>query len=76
MPGLRELESWYTTGQAAERLGWSRQGVINLARSKRLKAVQVGAVHDTGRGMWIFEPYSIEAFATLHEGRAIGGSRS
>lgn len=67
MPRLKELEHWMTTGQAADRLGWSRQGVINLATSRRVKAVQVGAAHDTGRPAWIFDPESVEAFARGQE---------
>jgi hypothetical protein len=75
MPRLRELEGWYTMGQAAEVLGWSRQGVIDLAVRGRVTAVQVGARHPMGRGAWIFDPDDIEAFAALHEGRRIGGGR-
>lgn len=34
----------------------SRQGVINLAREKRLRAVKTGAG-------WIYDPKSVEEFA-------------
>jgi len=76
MPLLRELEGWFTTSQAAEAVGRSRQGVINLALDGRLRAVQVGAKHPTGRGAWIFDPASIEAFLRKREGAVIEDDRS
>lgn len=56
MPSLKELEGWMGTGQVAKRLGYSRQGVINLARDKKLRAVQTGAG-------WLYDPRSVEGFA-------------
>jgi len=53
---LKELEQWMTTGQVSKRLGRSRQGVINLAEDKRLRAVKVGGQS------WIYDPASVEDF--------------
>lgn len=62
MPSIKELEEWMTTGQVSTRLGWSRQGVINLAEQRRLRAVKVGGQS------WIYDPESVERFAR-DEGR-------
>lgn len=56
MVSLKELEHWMTTGQVSKRLGRSRQGVINLAEDKRLRAVKVGGQS------WIYDPASVEDF--------------
>jgi biotin operon repressor len=40
MPTLREFEQWLSTGQVSKRLGRSRQGVINLAEDKSIRAVK------------------------------------
>ena len=56
MVNLKELERWMTTGQVSNRLGRSRQGVIDLAEDRRLRAVKVG-----GR-VWIYDPASVEEF--------------
>ncbi len=64
-PKLIELEDWLTTGQVAKRLGRSRQGILNLARDGRFRAVHVGKNHegDGERGVWIFDPDSVDEFA-------------
>jgi len=56
LPSLKELESWMSTGQVSKKLGRSRQGVINLARERRLRAVKTGAG-------WIYDPESVADFA-------------
>ena len=56
MPSLKELETWMSTGQVSKKLGRSRQGVINLARERRLRAVMTGAG-------WIYDPASVADFA-------------
>ncbi len=56
MVSLKELEKWMTTGQVSKRLGRSRQGVIDLAEDKRLRAVKVGGK------VWIYDPKRVEAF--------------
>jgi hypothetical protein len=56
MPTLRELEEWMGTGQVSKYLGYSRQGVINLARERKLRAVLTGAG-------WLYDPKSVEDFA-------------
>jgi len=55
MPTLKELERWMGTGQVAEILGYSRQGVINLAKDRKIRAVHTGAG-------WIYDPASVEVF--------------
>jgi hypothetical protein len=37
------------TGQVSRRLGWSRQGVIDLAEARRLRAVKTAAE-------WLYDP--------------------
>jgi excisionase family DNA binding protein len=56
MPSLKELERWMGTGQAADRLGYSRQYVINLAKERKIRAVKTGAG-------WLYDPDSVETFA-------------
>ena len=56
MPSLKELERWMGTGQVADRLGYSRQYVINLAKERKIRAVKTGAG-------WLYDPDSIEMFA-------------
>ncbi len=58
---LEELRSWLNTQQAAQRLGLSRQGAINLAKDGRVRAVHLGASGGE-RGYWIFDPDSVESF--------------
>ena len=55
MPSLSELERWLGTGQVADRLGYSRQYVINLAKEKKIRAVKTGAG-------WLYDPDSVEIF--------------
>jgi excisionase family DNA binding protein len=56
MPSLKELERWMGTGQVADRLGYSRQYVINLAKERKIRAVKTGAG-------WLYDPDSIETLA-------------
>jgi len=56
MVNLKELERWMTTGQVSKKLGRSRQGVINLAEDRRLRAIKVGGE------VWIYDPASVEEF--------------
>jgi excisionase family DNA binding protein len=55
MPSLKELERWMGTGQVADRLGYSRQYVIKLAKERRIRAVKTGAG-------WLYDPDSVEIF--------------
>jgi Helix-turn-helix domain len=55
MPRLRELERWLGTGQVAKKLGYSRQGAINLAEEGKIRAVKTGAG-------WIYDPESVDMF--------------
>ena len=45
-----------TTGQVSKKLGRSRQGVIDLAEDRRIRAVKVGGA------VWIYDPNSVEEF--------------
>jgi excisionase family DNA binding protein len=64
MPSLKELERWMSTGQVADRLGYSRQYVINLAKERKIRAVKTGAG-------WLYDPDSIETFAAkINAGKA------
>jgi hypothetical protein len=56
MVKLKELERWMITGQVSRKLRRSRQGVINLAEDRRLRAVKVGGE------VWIYDPASVEEF--------------
>jgi excisionase family DNA binding protein len=55
MPSLRELEQWMGTGQVAKKLGYSRQGTINLAEDGKIRAVKTGAG-------WLYDPDSVDLF--------------
>jgi len=55
MPSLKELERWMGTGQVADKLGYSRQYVINLAKERKIRAVKTGAG-------WLYDPDDIEVF--------------
>jgi hypothetical protein len=55
MPTLREFEQWLSTGQVSKKLGRSRQGVINLAEDKCIRAVKTAAG-------WLYDPQSVEDF--------------
>jgi excisionase family DNA binding protein len=44
------------TGQVANRLGYSRQYIINLAKERKIRAVKTGAG-------WLYDPDSVETFA-------------
>jgi hypothetical protein len=55
MPTLKELERWVGTTEAAKLIGYSRQGVINLAEDKKVRAVKTGAG-------WIYDPDDLEMF--------------
>jgi excisionase family DNA binding protein len=56
MPTLKALERWMGTGQVADRLGYSRQYIINLAKERKIRAVKTGAG-------WLYDPDSVETFA-------------
>lgn len=52
MPSEREFEQWLTTGDAANRLGKSRQGVVWLLENRRLRGVR------TALG-WLVDPRDV-----------------
>ncbi len=55
MPSLSELETWLSTSQVSKKLGYSRQGVINLAESRKIRSVRTAAG-------WLYDPDSVEVF--------------
>jgi len=59
MPTLREFEQWMSTGQVSKRLRRSRQGVINLAEDKSIRAVKTAAG-------WLYDPASVKDFERNH----------
>ena len=56
MPSLSELETWLSTSQVSKKLGYSRQGAINLAESRKIRSVRTAAG-------WLYDPESVETFA-------------
>ncbi len=56
MPSLTEIETWMSTSQVSKKLGYSRQGVINLAESRKIRSVRTAAG-------WLYDPSSVEEFA-------------
>ena len=56
MPSLQEFEKWLSTSQVSTRLGYSRQGAINLAEARKIRAVKTAAG-------WLYDPESVEQFA-------------
>ena len=69
MPSVKELGRWMTTGQVAEKLGRSRQGVLDLVEKKELRAFLVGKGYPGGKAIWIYDPDSVERFAREHKER-------
>ena len=65
MPSLKELERWVGTTEAAKRIGYSRQGVINLAEDKKVRAVRTGAG-------WIYDPDDLELFKARMKASKVG----
>ena len=59
MPSLSELETWLSTSQVSKKLGYSRQGAINLDEARKVRAVKTAAG-------WLYDPESVEAFAAAH----------
>lgn len=59
---IAELETWVSTQEAARRLDTSRPGVIRLAgdRYSPVRGVHVGKHRKGERGVWLFDPLSIE----------------
>ena len=56
MVSIKELERWLSTGQVSSKLSRSRQGVIDLAEARKLRAVKTAAG-------WLYDPKSVETFA-------------
>lgn len=56
MPTLREFEGWLSTTETAERLGKSRQGILYMAKHRKIRSVE------THIG-WLHDPQSVEELA-------------
>ena len=54
MPTISEIEKWFTTSQAANKLNKTRQGVTWMVKNKKLRAAK------TQLG-WLIDPASVEA---------------
>lgn len=63
MPSEREFEQWLTTGDAANRLGKSRQGVVWLLENRRLRGVR------TALG-WLVDPRDVSRLEQEDDVRA------
>jgi hypothetical protein len=55
VPTMTEIEGWLTTGDAASRLGKTRQGIKFMLGEQRLRGVR------TQLG-WLIDPASIEEY--------------
>ena len=64
MVKLKELEKWLTSGEAAQILGRTKQGTINLVKSGRVRGVKT-------RAGWLYDPKSVEAFREENYGRVV-----
>lgn len=53
MPSMRELGTWLTTGEAAQRLGKTRQGIVWMLQNRRLRGVRT-------RLGWLVDPASVD----------------
>jgi hypothetical protein len=53
VPTIREFEQWITTGDAASRLGKSRQGVVWMLENRKLRGAR------TALG-WLCDPADVE----------------
>jgi excisionase family DNA binding protein len=64
MPSLLDLERWMSTGQVADKLGYSRQYVIRLAEERKVRAVKTA----TG---WLYDPDAVAVYkATMKSSKA------
>jgi excisionase family DNA binding protein len=63
VPTIRELEKWFTTSQAASKMGRTRQGVAWMLENRKLRAAK------TQLG-WLIDPESVEAFLEAEAGEA------
>lgn len=63
MVKVQELEKWWTPRQVQSYTGFSRQGILEFAKEGKIRAAFVGLAHkEHGRGMWIYDPVSVEEF--------------
>ncbi len=62
MPSIKAFEKWLTTGDAASRLGKSRQGVVWMLENKRLRGAR------TALG-WLVDPADVERMAAEQQGK-------
>ena len=55
MVRLKELEGWMSTADVMGVLGWSRQGVVNLANQGRVRVVKTRIGH-------LYDPKDVQRF--------------
>ena len=60
MVRLKELEGWLSTADVMAELGWSCQGVVNLANQGRVKAVRT-------RLGYLYDPEDVRRFKEKEE---------
>jgi hypothetical protein len=59
MPSIRELERWFTTGEAASTLGKTPQGIKWMLEDRRLRGART-------RLGWLVDPKDVERYAREH----------
>jgi hypothetical protein len=59
LPGIREFEKWFTTGDAASALGKTSQGIKWLLENRRLRGART-------RLGWLVDPKDVERYAREH----------
>jgi hypothetical protein len=72
MPSIADFEKWMSAGEAAERIGVSRQAVWKMANEKRIR------VANTANGILV-DPLSVEAMIrrrAVSPARTGGGRRA
>jgi hypothetical protein len=59
LPGIREFEKWFTTGDTASALGKTPQGIKWLLENRRLRGART-------RLGWLVDPKDVERYAREH----------
>lgn len=66
MVRLKDLENWWTPRQVQSYTGYSRQGILEFAKEGKIRAAFVGLAHkEHGRGIWVYDPESVEEFVKV-----------
>jgi hypothetical protein len=59
LPGIREFEKWFTTGDTASALGKTPQGIKWLLENRRLRGART-------RLGWLVDPKDVKRYAREH----------